>query len=200
MVKKQFFDRETRLKNININENVKMFIKDRHPDSRYASFDYCFNYFRSLCENGEISKVADNEHLQISCMHLGGYLASWGMYRGSSFLLRDTSVRHYRNIISELPHLNPKLWSIDGDMYGDEGIIQLLLDTVADIGKLLKKGDSEPSKILITKTMLGIFGNVPAFDRFFQKGLGVCTCNKDAFSKIYDFYCYHKTAIDSKKI
>ena len=85
-------------------------------------------------------------------------------------------------------------------MYGNDNIIDLLIETIDKIRTLLKWDNTEPSEILITKTMLGIFGNIPAFDRLFKKGLGVCTCCKSAFTRIYNFYCFHKSVIDSKKI
>jgi len=53
---------------------------------RYTSFDYCYNYFRQPSK--EI--LADMEK---SCLVIGFYLASWGMLRGSSFLLVPKKVK-----------------------------------------------------------------------------------------------------------
>ncbi len=54
----------------------------RKPNERYASFDYCFNYFQSFRELGNISALAGPANVQLSCLQLGFYLASWGMLRG----------------------------------------------------------------------------------------------------------------------
>ncbi len=51
---------------------------------RYKSWEHCFKYFGK--------KKADK---RVACLHLSFYLASWGMYRGSSFLLwKDCFVHH----------------------------------------------------------------------------------------------------------
>ncbi len=49
----------------------------REPTGRYASFDYCFNYFQSFrTRPGELVSPAN---LEQSCLQLGFYLASWGI-------------------------------------------------------------------------------------------------------------------------
>ena len=57
---------------------------DRDPNSRDASFDFCFNYFQSFRDRRDIAAIAAPERLEVSCLQLGFYLASWGMYRGST--------------------------------------------------------------------------------------------------------------------
>ena len=46
---------------------------------RYSSFDYYYSYFLN---NGDLI-----EDMEKSCLELAFYLASWGMFRGSSFLI-----------------------------------------------------------------------------------------------------------------
>jgi hypothetical protein len=77
---------------MDIQKNIDGFKKERTPCGRCASFDYCFNYFRSFYENSITSELASKDNIQKSCLHLGFYLASWGMYR-NSFLLRDKRVK-----------------------------------------------------------------------------------------------------------
>jgi hypothetical protein len=58
---------------------------DRHP--RYRSWEHSFRYFQQVNR----SRLA--ERAEKAAIHLGFYLASWGMYRGRSFLLqRDYTV------------------------------------------------------------------------------------------------------------
>ena len=71
-------------------KNLESFNNDREQIERYASFDYCFNYFQEKYKNGEKEKIADSKNVQLSCLQLGFYLASWGMYRGSTFLLQKS--------------------------------------------------------------------------------------------------------------
>ncbi len=67
-----------------ITDAVHHFTKISYPDHRNSSFDYCYNYFRS---NNAEAILRDKEK---SCAILGFYLASWGMMRGSSFLLQKS--------------------------------------------------------------------------------------------------------------
>ncbi|MBU1180315.1 hypothetical protein KJ885_05205 [Patescibacteria group bacterium] len=187
----------------NIEKNIKKFLegqsknKGRHPDERYASFDYCFNYFQTFREKNKIKELANTENIQNSCLHLAFYLASWGMFRGSSFLLEKSS-RHFIPLIKEISIFDRKIWEIDANNYTEENI-KLLLEFKERISKLLG-GDKKPSDILSTKIMLGVFGNVPAFDEFFKKGFGCSTFGKKSLKKISEFYQKHKNDIDKFKI
>lgn len=89
---------------MDISGNIKLFRDGsgksggRKPQERYASFDYCYNYFQSFRESGNISDLKNSQNIQTSCLHLGFYLASWGMLRGSSFLL-EKSAKFYQPLI-----------------------------------------------------------------------------------------------------
>lgn len=182
----------------NISKNIKQFevgadrSGGRTPDERYSSFDYCYNYFQSNRDT-----FASDEYIHISCLHLGFYLASWGMLRGSSFLL-EKSVRHYIPLIHKLSGFDKKIWEIDVDKYTDENI-ELLLKCGDSIRQSLGL-NNKPSDILVTKIMLGVFSNVPAFDTFFCKGLGVRRFDKKSLGLIKNFYKKHKAEVDAKKI
>ncbi len=54
-------------------------VKDKH--GRYMSWRHCYKAFS---ENRDIT---DEQTVDYLALHLAFYLASWGMYRGSSFLL-----------------------------------------------------------------------------------------------------------------
>jgi len=64
--------------------------RGRKPNERYASFDFCYNYFYSFYKENRLSELANGQNLQTSCLQIGFYLASWGMMRGSSFLLEKS--------------------------------------------------------------------------------------------------------------
>ena len=53
------------------------------------------------------------------------------------------------------------------------------------------------SDILVTKVMLGVFGNVPAFDTYFKAGAGVSTFGAKALRKVGAFYADNAPVIDS---
>jgi len=184
---------------IDIEHNIKEFIngkgknQGRNPDERYASFDYCYNYFQSFRENGKIDEIANEKNLQQSCLQLGFYLASWGMLRGSSFLL-GKSARTYGDLLKNIVSFDKKVWDIDADSYSDEGI-KILLYCKEMIYKSLGQ-NNKPSDTLITKIMLGIFGNVPAFDNYFNKGFSFYYCKRNQLKKLSQFYQDNKNVID----
>ena len=175
--------------------------KGRNSDERYASFDFCYNYFYSFYKRNKLDELADEKNLQISCLQLGFYLASWGMMRGSSFLL-EKSIKNYKNLIITISKMNPKLWEIDVDNYDEENI-KLLLNCKKQIIEVLGK-ENKPSDILVTKIMLGVFANVPAYDgnfkKFLKKNQYCQTFNKISLNQIKIFYEENKEIFDSFEI
>ncbi|MBS3165827.1 hypothetical protein J4444_01770 [Candidatus Woesearchaeota archaeon] len=171
--------------------------KGRKPDERYASFDFCYNYFYSFYKRNKLNELPDGKNLQTSCLQLGFYLASWGMMRGSSFLL-EKSVKNYKNLIVTISKMNPKLWEIDVDTY-DEDNIKLLLNCKQQIIEVLGK-ENKPSDTLVTKIMLGVFANIPAYDQYFRKSQKLHSLNKKSLLKIKKFYEENKETFDSFKI
>lgn len=171
--------------------------KGRKADERYASFDFCYNHFYSFYKNNRLSELADENNLQTSCLQIGFYLASWGMMRGSSFLL-EKSVRNYKSLIVAISKMNPRLWEIDVENYNEENI-SFLLNCKQLIVSALGK-ENKPSDTLITKIMLGVFANVPAYDQYFRKSFKVHSFNKKSLSKIKNFYEENKEVFNSFKI
>jgi len=176
--------------NVDIERNLKQYLSKNSksigisPYERYASFDYCFSYFQSFKDQNKIKQLNSIDNVQTSCLQLGFYLASWGMYRGSSFLLQK-SVKALEPVITEISNSEITIWEVDADNYSDKNI-ELLLDFRS---KLMNAFQPDiPSDILITKIMLGVFGNVPAFDKFFKSGFGVSSFGKKALVNIDKFY------------
>ena len=188
---------------MDIDESIQIFIdgkgknKGRSPDERYASFDYCYNYFHSFYKENKLNELSDAENLELSCLHLSFYLASWGMLRGSSFLL-EKSIKSYTKLIIALSKTNPKLWEIDIDNYTYENI-QLLLEVKQRIVEALGEKNN-PSDTLVTKIMLGVFANVPAFDQYVKKSLKINKLNEKSLLKVHNFYENHKPMIDNTVI
>ena len=170
--------------------------KGRKPNERYASFDFCYNYFYSFYKRNKLNELADEKNLQMSCLQLGFYLASWGMMR-NSFLL-EKSIKNYKNLIVVISKMNPKLWEIDVDKYDEENI-ELLLNCKEQIVGVLGK-ENKPSDTLVSKIMLGIFANIPAYDKYFRKSLKLHSLNKKSLLKIKKFYEENKETFDSFKI
>jgi len=109
---------------LNLNANLRRYLDGatpetgRQPDARYTSFDYCFNYFQSFRDSGN---VAYPENIQFSCLQLGFYLASWGMLRGSAKLLQK-SARHFAPVVEVIASMDRTFWEIDADGYSESNI------------------------------------------------------------------------------
>ncbi|MCX6431042.1 MAG: hypothetical protein NTX12_08905 [Actinobacteria bacterium] len=180
--------------------NVRRFADKVDPTDRYASFDYCFNYFQRRRSNPE---ALLGKNLELSCNQLGFYLASWGMLRGSSFLLQR-SVKHFAPLVKLIATAPNELWELDVHKYDSKGL-SLLMDWVGKIRGALHPEDWEPgdgvaTDILVTKVLLGVFGCVPAFDTYFKKGFGVSTFSKGSLTRIGQFYLANAEEIDALRI
>lgn len=173
------------------------FYNDLKADSngRYRSWEYCYEKFFYARSNAD----ADVELLSL---HLAFYLASWGMYRGSSFLLQK-DYRIHMPVVEEL--LKPKYNSLMGIECKQlkEETNKKLLQEITDLMsiyynkiRLSIKEDipqNNVSMTLITKVLMGTLGCVPAYDRYFIAGIKnekISTGNYNIKSvlKLVDFY------------
>lgn len=182
-----------------IKHYVEKFVKDRRhaQDGRYTSFDYCFNYFQDFRANGKTNLIANTGYLQQSCLQLGFYLASWGMYRGSSFLLQQ-SCHFLEKPLKIIAEYDKNIWEIDVDTY-NESNKKLILDCAKEIKKSMEGNilERDTTDTLVTKIMLGVFGNIPAYDTYLKKGLGISSLNDASLREIFRVYKDFSGCIDS---
>ena len=175
--------------------NLNTYLGKRETTARYTSFDYCFNHFRKYYENGQLSALTEGPNLELSCLHLGFYLASWGMFRGAADLL-NRSIKHYVPLIDFIAAAKSDIWMIDADRYTDRAIDDIL-GVARQIRATLPGGATDT---LVSKIMLGVFGCVPAFDRNFRQGFDVSTLGPKALRKIGRFYTENAETIDSNRV
>jgi len=176
-----------------IEHNVKVFREGVKPLERDASFDYCFNYFQRFREERRLNDLISPERLQESCIQLGFFLASWGMYRGSAFLLRK-SAKTLEPIIGLIANQPTGFWEIDVNSYTKDNNIQSLLDFAGRIRSLPEY--EKASDVLVTKILLGVFANVPAFDTYFGKGFGYRKFEQKSLDAVAGFYRDNSQIID----
>ncbi|MFC4395601.1 hypothetical protein [Arthrobacter sedimenti] len=145
---------------------------------RERSWDFCYNYFQD--------SPLPTKDMELSCLQLGYYLASWGMMRGSSYLFQSTNARHYREAIETIERYNPRMQDIDAHRYAEPDVRNLLLDAYADLREALV-----PARVshltLVTKVMMAVWGVLPSFDQYFIRGfrsLGESKKEQTAFSGI----------------
>jgi hypothetical protein len=113
-----------------------------------------------------------NYEIEKSCLVLGFYLSSGGMYIGSSFLLQkslnvlEDMLRHF----AYLKKTQPDLWEIDVDKYDDLNIgriINVYDDFKSYMREQLYREKEEDILELITKIFSGVFGFIPAYETNF---------------------------------
>lgn len=164
---------------------------------RYKSWEHCFAYFSQ--------KTIDK---QVACLHLSFYLASWGMYRGSSFLLWKDYLIH-RKVVNHILSLQ-RLRGIDfskpctSEIYD---IIKLATWIKNWYQQNVKRINGKAKKInvtdtLVTKILLGTLGCIPAYDRFFIDGLRIkglrhSRLSKSNFQSVVEFYKQNRGDFDS---
>jgi len=144
-------------------------------NARYLSWEHCYNAFQDVNSKGGLNDE-DIDHLSL---HLAFYLASWGMLRGSSFLLQK-DYRVHIDVIEELYKPDYRdLWAINyKELYDQKNLdtLMVLISKLKNIYNEKRKNvqdvSTDISDILITKVLLGTMGVVPAYDEFFKRGVG----------------------------
>lgn len=208
------------------NKTFKKYIKKfyesmpKKSSHRYKSWEYCYKFFYD-----NRKKLVDKhpETIDLAALHLAFYLASWGMYRGSSFLLQMDYTVHKKavEIISyyfDLVDIEINNWQEDhtaklfklnkrlNDYY-----VSQKSDLVTEIDDIIKTDEKNISDTLITKILLGTLGITPAYDRYFKKGLklynNIYTSNKipasftdTSFNKLIDFCKKHSEFINNQEL
>lgn len=166
-------------------------IKDEN--GRYKSWEHCHSYFLKNRKN------VNKEIIDVMCLHLAFYLASWGMYRGSSFLLQKDYKVHYDVVKEILNERYNSLWNIDCEGLTKENNLNLIFEISEKIREIYigkrknLDGLEDVSEILISKILMGTFGCVPAFDRFLKSGIklknvGIQKYNKKSLMELVYFY------------
>ena len=181
-----------------INQGLKFYNKLREDENgRYRSWEYCYKVFNDAHNSQNI----DDEYIDYLCLHLAFYLASWGMYRGSSFLLQRDYKVHKDAIKVILDNKYNSLWGIPINDYKQE-YNQELFDITNKLKEIYNKirlsvkekmPKNELSDTLVTKILMGTYGCVPAYDRYFISGIrnekvASGNFNKRSILELVDFY------------
>lgn len=136
---------------------------------RFNSWNHCFGAFKS-----------GSDDVDFLALHLAFYLASWGMYRGSSGLLwKDYKVHVGVVKICCKPEYDALRCYESGEseyVFSDVKweLVTRLRAEICSYFMGIKGGKRRVSvtDTLFSKILLGVFGCVPAYDRFFVIGLG----------------------------
>jgi len=153
------------------------------PSGDWLSWWHCHKAFCSLIDAHASGGRVDADALDDMALNLAFYLASWGMYRGSSFLTRKDYTVHAGAIeillgyqdLKRLPFAglrDEEIWSRVIKL-GDA--LKEYYDGVAADVSSRSAADGKPktfhaSDTLVNKVMLGTLACCPAYDRYFMVG------------------------------
>lgn len=167
----------------------------KDENGRYRSWEHCYSNFINARDN-------KNAELDYLSLQLAFYLASWGMYRGSSFLLQKDYKIHIPVVKELLKEEYDPLAGIDCvELKREEN--QRLLENInafldeyySNIRDEVKniKVRNQLSSTLITKILMGTLGCVPAYDRYFISGIkkqkvASGNYNMKSIIQLVDFY------------
>ena len=166
-------------------------------NGRFHSWEHCYKRFYA-----ERTLKNDNVDYDNLSLHLAFYLASWGMYRGSSFLLQKDYRVHVPVVKILLKKQYKCLYDIECVELKKTEVQNKLRELemsikkeYAVIRKSVKKTDvqKDVSNTLITKILMGTLGCVPAYDRYFVDGVKALKVTTGTYSKesligLVDFY------------
>ena len=158
-------------------------MKDEH--ARYLSWEHCYGFFQK-------NRIDPNdEQLDLMCLHLAWYLASWGMLRGGAFLLQKDYRVHMPVVRLLMSDEYQDLYNCSVNQLSSPQVIDKVMDLSQKIVAIYKGltndlGDGEgkiASDTLITKILLGTIGCTPAYDRYFKSGLSLSNVAQQRFSE-----------------
>lgn len=189
-------------------KSATIFYNELRADSngRYRSWEHCYKCFHDARNNS----APDLDYLSLQ---LAFYLASWGMYRGSSFLLQKDYKVHVP-VVEELlkVHYNG-LFGLEcielrkNDVQKKLTELNCFMTAYYDkIRKSVKETEvrNKLSATLTTKILMGTLGCVPAYDRYFidgVKGQKVTTgiYNIKSLLKLVDFYDTNRVRLEETR-
>ncbi len=155
---------------------------------RYKSWEHCYTYFNN-----------SNAEVDTACLQMAFYLASWGMYRGSSFLLWKDYLIHKevvehllsRRHMQRMDFTNIKSQEVEEIFDLIAWIKNWYQDNIKFINGEEKRANVTDT--LATKMILGSLGSIPAYDRYFidgirRKGLSYSGLKPINFASVVKFY------------
>jgi hypothetical protein len=182
---------------------LKFFDQIRNdPNHRYRSWEHCFGYFQRFREK----KPFD---LDTAALHLGFYLASWGMYRGSTFLLWKDYQIHAPAVSVLIDPAYRALWDTNAISHSFDERVRLVVKLSTAITNAYKDNirfvrgkqrQVSPTNTQITKTLLGTLACAPACDRYFRDGFRIAGLkyseDMDRFlRRVYKFIAQNETEL-----
>jgi hypothetical protein len=151
-----------------VRDAVLLYYKEilRDQYHRYRSWEHCYSHFQGL------ESTRSEQSIDTTTLHLAFYLASWGMYRGSSQLLQKNYQVHAAVVRELLRQEYSCLWHLDFDLLAKESQeVNLVFELAKRLRSIYADLHVSPTDTLVTKVLLGTFGCIPAYDTLFINGV-----------------------------
>lgn len=147
--------------------------KDNNPFPRLMAWEFLYEYIWG--KERPWSSLTDSTNLDTTALHVGFYLANWGMFRGRSELLRNSNLDLMKELVMRLfQGRGPELFDLSAKDFipGAPNLEhnQALLDEVVQIFHDMP-GNVSWTDTLISKILLGVWGEFPALDRYYKLGI-----------------------------
>ncbi|BDU71564.1 hypothetical protein [Mesoterricola silvestris] len=141
----------------------------RYP--RYQAWEFLWEHLQGM---GSFRKAASPENIEQTALHLGFFLANWGMLRASSNL-PNTNLAFFVDFVRHLDENMPDdFWQLKFDEFRtDTSRAIKLFDQAVNVIVSFDGGVAARiswTETLISKILLGIWGQCPAIDRFYKIG------------------------------
>lgn len=161
-----------------IEKTIKRNLKAWHKHDSFRSWEQCYRFFAGIDRSDFNADEA--------ALRLAFYLASWGMYRGSSFLRELNYQVHIEaiDILKEYSHLRTSFKEMPSDEKKGTLVDQIFKASWKlrrHYEKIVREANVKKQRgvtdTLVTKILMGTLGCTPAFDRYVKIGLKKC-CQK----------------------
>ena len=180
-----------------IERYLKCIIEDEFH--RFKSWDICYQAFNI------------NKQTEILTLELAFYLASWGMYRGSSGLLQTNYLIHKDAVNILFTKESLKLKCNQNNEVSRKNVSEILdlknklaahYREINFTKKTQKSHPISPTDTLLSKVLLGTLGCMPAYDRYFILGLKEMKIkhtilNVNSLNELFDFVDINKKEIEN---
>lgn len=171
-------------------------LEDEH--GRFMSWRHCYNVFR------ENRNKTDDETLDYLALHLAFYLASWGMYRGSSFLLGKDYKVHIPIVRLIMEEKYNDLCGISAEELCKEENLELIKEISNKIRKVFLEEhptsegkNNNATDTLVSKILLGTLGCTPAYDRYYIQAvkrydISTGKYGNESLKRVAEYYIRYK--------
>lgn len=137
---------------------------------RLKAWEFLYEYIWDESRTNWTDLIS-NDQIESTALHIGFYLANWGMFRGSSGLLQNSNLDLMKDLAkllfegqgAELLELSMDDFDLGAsDLVYNQKLLDAVLSSMDSLATNVSWTDT-----LKTKILMGVWGECPALDRFY---------------------------------